>query len=110
MHLCFGTVIVDEESLPSGCSCFGVGFFVVPPPQAPWFVILLFALFRFGSVGCGSGTVLVGVTMFWSSSVCSPLLLFDACCLLFASSRSLLLFLSLDMVSQIFISGLAIFE
>ena len=84
MHLCFGTVIVDEESLPSSCFCFGVGFFVVPPPQAPWFVILLFALFRFGSVGCGSGTVLVGVTMFWSSS--------------------------LDMVSQIFISGLAIFE
>ena len=31
VHLCFGTVIVDEESLPSGCSCFGVGFFVVPP-------------------------------------------------------------------------------
>ena len=39
--------------------------------------------------GTGSVMMLVGVTMFLSRRVCSPLLLFDVC-LLLASSRSLL--------------------
>ena len=53
---------------------------------------------------------ITSITMSWSSCVCSQLVLFDACCLLFASLRSLLLLHNLDMVSQIFVSGLAMFE
>ena len=89
-------------------------------PQAPWFVLL-----RAGSVGWApiidaegvgstfgtdSVTMVVGVTMFWSRRVWSPLLLFNVCCLLLASSRSLLLCLNLDMVSLIFVSGFEILE
>ena len=62
------------------------------------------------TLGTGSVTTLVGVTMFLSRRVCSPLLLFDVCCLLLASSRSLLLCLNLDMVSLIFVSGFEILE
>ena len=58
----------------------------------------------------GSVTMLVGATMFLSRRVCSPLLLFDVCCLLLASSRSLLLCLNLDMVLLIFVSGFEILE
>ena len=71
------------------------------PPQELWFGLL-----RAASVGWapitdvegGSVTTLVGVKMFRSRRVCSPLLLFDVCCLLLVSSRSLLLCLNLDMV------------
>ena len=88
--------------------------------QAPWFVLLLAGSVGWAptidvegvksTFGSGSVTALLGVTMFQSSKVCSPLLLFDVCCLLLASSRSLLLCLNLDMVSLIFVSGFAISE
>ena len=100
-------VIVDKSSRSSVGLRFG-SCVVGSLPQAPWFVLL-----RAGSVGwapiidvegvkltfgSGSVTASVGVTMFRSRRVCSQLLLFDVCCLLLASSRSLLLCLNLDMV------------
>ena len=80
--------------------------------QAPWFGLLCAYFVGWATIidaegvgstfGTDSVTMVVGVTMFWSRRVYSPLLLFDVCCLLLASSRSLLLCLNLDMVSLIF--------
>ena len=61
LFLGIGTMIADEVSLLSSCFCFEVGFFVALPPQAPSLVMLLFAVFRAGSVGCVPETAMVGV-------------------------------------------------
>ena len=75
--------------------------------------VLLVALFHFVSSGCVSEMGLVGVlwlwiTMSWSSSVCSPLLLFDAWRLLLVISHSLLLVCNLDIVIQTVVSGFTV--
>ena len=85
------------------------GCVVGSPPQAPWFGLFCAGAGGWISItdvegvestfGTGSVTMLVGLTMFLSRRVGSPLLLFDVCFLLLASSRSLLLCLNLDMVS-----------
>ena len=61
LFLGIGTVIAVEVSLLSSCFCFEVGLFVALPPQAPSLVMLLFAVFRAGSVGCVPETAMVGV-------------------------------------------------
>lgn len=124
LFLVIGTVVVDEGLILSSCFCFGVGSFTAPLPQAPSLVsqklypfvvvssivVLLLTIFCVVPVGCVSEMVLIGVTMSWSSSVCTLLLLFDARRLFSASSPNLFLSRNLAIESQTFVSGFTTFE
>ena len=104
-------VIVGEGSFSFGCPRSGFGLLDASLTRGP-LLILLFAELHVGSVGCFPRVAPVGVvwswvTMFWSSNVCTLLLLLDARRLFSASSRSLFRSRSLAIESQSFVSGSA---